>query len=172
MAITDMIPWKRKETEAEGEERGLTRYEDPMLTFQQQMNRMFDEFFRGWGIEPFGGATREGWDVFNPRVDVTETDRKIKVTAELPGLSMEDVDVSLERNMLTIRGEKKQEREQRAHNYLRSERSYGSFTRSIPLPAQVSPDEIDAVFRNGVLTVTLPKTEKPEPRKRITVRPD
>ena len=169
MAITDMIPWKRKETEHEAEERSLALREDPILTFQQQMNRMFDEFLRGWGMEPFSGM-REGWDMFSPHVDVTETDRKIKVSAELPGLSQEDVDVSLSRNVLTIRGEKKQEREQRAHSYLRTERSYGSFTRSIPLPAEVDTDEIDAVFRNGVLTVTLPKVEKREARKRITVK--
>jgi len=171
MAITDMIPWKRKESEYEEGERPLATREDPMLTFQQQMNRMFDDFFRGWGIEAFG-TTREGWDVFSPRVDVTETDNKIKVSAELPGLSQEDVDVSLSRNVLTIRGEKRQEREQRTHNYLRSERSYGSFTRSIPLPAEVNTDDVDATFRNGVLTVTLPKAEKPATRKRITVKKD
>jgi len=170
MAITDMIPWKRKETEHEEEEgRSLAVREDPMLAFQQQMNRMFDDVFRGWGIEPFGTA-RGGLEMFSPRVDVTETERKIKVSAELPGLGEEDVDVSLSRNVLTIRGEKRQERERRGENFLRSERSYGSFTRQIPLPAEVYPDEVDAVFRNGVLTVTLPKAEKAQARKRITVK--
>ena len=171
MAITDMIPWKRKESEGEPEERSLALREDPTLTFQQQMNRMFDDFFRGWGIEAFG-TTREGWDVFSPRVDVTETDNQIKVSAELPGLSQEDVDVSLSRNVLTIRGEKRQESERRTQNYLRSERSYGSFTRSIPLPGEVNTEDVDAVFRNGVLTVTMPKTERAQGRKRITVRPE
>lgn len=169
MPITDMIPWKRKESERAEEERGLAVRQDPFLTLQQQMNQMFDEFFRGWGLEPFG-ASREAWDAFNPRVDVAETGEEIKVSVELPGLEEKDIDLSLSRDVLTIRGEKRREEEKKGRNYYRAERSYGSFTRSIPLPAPVDADRADAIFRKGVLTIALPKASTPEGRKKVTVK--
>ena len=168
MAITDMIPWKRKEPEPEEEERALAS-RDAYLGFPDQMNRFFDEFFHGWGLQPFGGAA-EGFGAFSPNVDVMETDREIKVAVELPGLDEKDIDVSLSQGVLTIRGEKKQEMEEKRHNYVRTERSYGAFRRSIPLPSVVDTDKVDAVFRHGVLTVTMPKTSSAPARKRITVK--
>lgn len=170
MAITDMIPWKRKESEREQEERGLAARQDPLLTFQQQMNQMFDDFFRGWGLEPFGPSPEAG-DLFSPRADVAESDDEIKVSLELPGLEEEDIDVSLSRDVLTIRGEKRREEEEKGRNYYRAERSFGSFQRSVPLPAPVDAGKADAVFRRGVLTVTLPKVRMAEGRKQITVKP-
>lgn len=169
MAITDLIPWRRKEPEGDQEERALQVREDPFVTFQDQMNRMFDSVFQSTGLEPFG-ASLERWDAFSPRVDVTETDKEIKVSAELPGLEEQDIDVALTRNVLTINGQKRQEREQKGQNCVRTERSYGSFRRSIPLPAEVDANKVDAEFRNGVLTVILPKTEKVEARKKIQVK--
>jgi HSP20 family protein len=169
MAITDLIPWKRKEPERKEEERALQVRQDPYLTFQEQMNRMFDDFFRGWGLEPFG-ALREGWQAFSPSVDVVETDKEIKVAVELPGLEEKEIDVSLSPTMLTISGEKRQEKEEKGHNYVRAERSYGSFKRSIPLPSEVDASKADAVFQKGVLTVTLPKAVKAEARKRIAIK--
>jgi HSP20 family protein len=169
MAITDLIPWRRKEPEGEQEERALQVREDPFMTFQDQMNRMFDSVFRGTGLKPFG-ASLETWDAFSPRVDVTETDQEIKVSAELPGLDEQDIDVGLTRNVLTINGQKRQEREEKGQNYVRTERSYGSFRRSIPLPTEVEANNVDAVFRHGVLTVTLPKTEKAQAGKKIRVK--
>jgi HSP20 family protein len=169
MPITDLIPWKKKDPEREEEEGALQVRQDPYLTFQQQTNRMLDEFFQRSGLEPFS-AFREGWDVFSPRVDVVETDKEIKISVELPGLEEKDIDVGLSQNVLTISGEKRQEKEEKGHNYLRAERSYGSFRRSIPLPAEVDAGKTDAVFRKGVLTVTLPKTVKEQARKRITIK--
>lgn len=169
MAITDLIPWKKPESDREEEGRDLEVKEDPLLTFQQQMDRMFDDFFRGSGLEPFG-ARRERWEAFDPRMDVVETDKEIKVSVELPGLEEKEISVGLSRNVLTISGEKRQEKEEKGHNYLRAERSYGSFRRSIPLPSEVDASKADAEFRNGVLTVTLPRMVKAQARKRITVK--
>jgi HSP20 family protein len=169
MAITDMIPWKRRESEGEEEAGALQVRQDPFLSFQQQMNQMFDDFFRGTGLEHFG-PMRERWETLSPRVDVTETDKEVKVSAELPGLDEKEIDLSLSRDMLTIRGEKRREEEEQGRNYYRAERSYGAFHRSVPLPAPVDADRADAVFRKGVLTVILPKASTVEGRKKITIK--
>jgi HSP20 family protein len=168
MAITDMIPWKRKESYREEGERTLAVRQDPFLTFQEQMNRVFDDFFRGSGLEGF--AFREAWDAFSPSVDIVETNKEIEVSVELPGLEEKDIDVSVSKNVLTISGEKRQEKEKRGHNYVHAERSYGSFRRSIPLAGRVDASRADALFRNGVLTVTLPRTSRAETRRRIEIR--
>jgi HSP20 family protein len=120
-------------------------------------------------LAPFG-AFREEWDVFNPRVDVVETDKEINLSVELPGLEEKDIDVRLSQNVLTISGQKRQVKEEKGHNYLHAERSYGSFRRSIPLSCKVDANKTDAVFHNGVLTVTLPKVEKVEARKKIAIK--
>ena len=169
MPITDLIPWRKKQPVRQEEERSLQREEHPFLTLQQEMNRLFDDFFGGRVLEPFG-ALGEGWDVFSPQVDVVETDKEIRVSAELPGLDDKDVEVSLSRDVLTISGEKKQEKREKGRDYYRAERSYGSFRRSIPLPAEVDADKVDAVFNKGVLTITLPKKAEAAGRKRITVK--
>jgi HSP20 family protein len=91
---------------------------------------------------------------------VSETDKEIKVSAELPGMDEKDIDVSLTRDSLTIKGEKKQETEDKGEDYYRMERSYGSFTRSIPLPIEVDTDKVQATFKKGVLEITLPKTAR------------
>jgi HSP20 family protein len=169
MPITDLIPWKKAEPDRKAEERALQTRDEPLSTLEQQMNRMFADFFRGSGLEPFG-AFREGWDAFSPRVDVVETDKEIEISAELPGLEEEDISVGLPQNVLMISGEKREEKEEKGHNYLRAERSYGAFRESIPLPSDVDANKADAVFRNGVLTVTLPRTAKTQSRKRIAIK--
>jgi HSP20 family protein len=103
-----------------------------------------------------------------PSVDISETENNVLVKAELPGLDPRDVDLSIERDTLIIRGEKKQESEEKQENYHRIERSYGSFHRSIPLPCKCDPDKVKAKFKNGVLTVTLPKDRSARPR-RVTI---
>jgi HSP20 family protein len=160
MAIADLIPWKRERVPVRREE------EEPVLSFRREMNRMFDEFFRGAGLAPFG----EEWTTFQPRVDVVETDQEIKVSVELPGLDAKDVDVTVSHNTLTISGEKKEEREEKGENYYRAERSYGSFRRSVPLLRDVEADKADAVFQKGVLTITFPKTAEAKARTQITVK--
>jgi HSP20 family protein len=169
MPITDLIPWRKKEPVQQKEERSLQRAEDPFLTFRQDMNRLFDDFFGGSGLAPLS-AFPEGMDLFSPRVDVVETESEVRVSAELPGLDDQDIDVSLSRDVLTIKGEKKQEKKEKGRNYYRTERSYGSFQRSVPLPCEVDADKVDAVFQKGVLTITLPKAGEAKDRKRIAVK--
>jgi HSP20 family protein len=169
MPITDLIPWKKKEPVQQEQEGALQRGGHPLLTFQQEMNRLFNDFFGQSALEPFG-AFREEWGLFSPRVDVAETDNEIVVSAELPGLDDEDIDVSLSRGMLTISGEKKQEKEKKGRSYYHVERTYGSFQRSVALPSNVDTSKVDAVFRKGVLTITLPKTGGGKARERIAIK--
>jgi HSP20 family protein len=104
-----------------------------------------------------------------PRIDVVETDKNIEITAEMPGLSEEDVDISLVDNVLTIRGEKRAEREEDRENYHVTERAYGAFYRAIELPAGVDRSSINASMANGVLSITIPKPALSETQK-ITVK--
>ena len=140
----------------------------PFRSFRQEMDRLFEEFERGWGwprsmfsIEPFG--RREAAWAVAPAVDVAETDKAYELTAELPGLAEKDLEVKLANGALTIKGEKQEEKEERKRDYYVSERRYGAFERSFRLPEGVDTDKIEASFKNGVLKVLLPKT--PEARK-------
>lgn len=130
---------------------------DPFYRLQHEMNRLFDDAFSGFGLpgefagSAFSGETR-------PRIDMRETDSNIIVEAELPGVAEDDIDVQLSDNVLTVRGEKRfEKKEDKGEEYHYLERAYGSFARSIPLPFEVDPDSVEAVFKNGVLTLTLPK---------------
>ena len=162
MAISDLVPWKRGERKLP-----VRRGEEPFYAMQERMNRMFDDFFSDrFGLAPFG----EQFGAFNPSVDVTESDQEIKVSAELPGLAEQDIEVSLSNDVLTLRGEKKVEKEDKGENYYRMERSYGSFHRSISLPTEVKADQVEATFKNGVLTVTLPKAATAQNRKKINIK--
>ena len=105
-----------------------------------------------------------------PRMDVSETDKEIEVTAELPGLEEKDIQLNFADNVLTIRGEKKNEREEKEKDYHLIERSYGSFTRAVQLPAGVNADDIKAVMSKGVLKVTVPKPGPAQTRK-IDIKP-
>lgn len=169
MNMNEMTPWRRSS-------RSLTtrREEDhPFLSLRREMDSLFDDFFKGFEMEPWGKLLGEGnGSSFSPRVNVSENEKEIQVTAELPGIDPENVDVSLSRDVLTIKGEKKEEQKDEKENYYRLERSYGSFTRSIPLPAGlVNNDQVDANFKNGVLTITLPKREEAQATtKRISVK--
>jgi Molecular chaperone (small heat shock protein) len=117
-------------------------------------------------MEDFWKSPFEGFpgmplrDMAYPAVDVSEDEKEITVKAELPGLEAKDVELSLENNVLFIKGEKKFEGEEKKENYLRIERSYGSFVRSVPLPREVKSEKVKARFDKGVLTVSLPKAEK------------
>jgi HSP20 family protein len=164
----------KKETiqKSRGTQMGVGReWEHPYSSFQREMNRLFDNFFSGSNLSLWAPFEREAAQVFTPHVDVSETDGEIKVSAELPGMDEKDIDVSLTRDTLTIKGEKKEEKEEKGKDYYRMERSYGSFTRSIPLPVEVNTDKVEATFNKGVLCVTLPKTATAiEKTKKIAVR--
>jgi HSP20 family protein len=144
-----------------GRQRGLAPFaSDPFSTMRREMDRLFNEF-RGVGGGPY--ATEAG---FAPAVNVRQTDQGVEVTAELPGIDEKNVEVSLAENALTIRGEKKEEREEKGEDWFVSERSFGSFLRTIPLPIEVDEGKAAAQFKNGVLTVTLPAAADAERKAR------
>lgn len=123
---------------------------DPFAAMQKEINRMFSEFGRGWPARFADGEV-------SPRIDVVETDAAIEVTAELPGIEEKDVDVMLRDDVLTIRGEKKSEREESKTDYHLIERSFGSFSRSVRLPFEADSEAVKAHFAKGLLKVTIAK---------------
>jgi HSP20 family protein len=152
MAIRDLIPWnsKNQQLPTSGE-----AY-DPFLTLHREMNRLFDDVFRGFGnFGRVGSPPMEGQFSW-PRIELGETGKAVTVSAELPGMNENDVHVEISNGVLSIRGEKKSETDNGGRY---SERYYGSFERRIPLEG-VQEDKAEAHFRNGVLTVSLPKTEQ------------
>lgn len=147
-------------------------WEYPFGAFQREMNKLFDDFFGGFDLSPWAPVERRLAAAFTPHVDVSETDKEIKVSAELPGMDEKDIDVSITRDALTIRGEKKEEKEDKGKDFYKMERSYGSFTRSIPLPVEVDTDKVQATFKKGVLEIILPKSAKAiQETKKIPVKP-
>jgi HSP20 family protein len=120
--------------------------------------RLFDTYFNDGGEDL---ATR----TWTPPVDIQETDDSYRIQAELPGMSKEDIQITLENNVLRLSGERKFEKDVKKENYHRIERTYGTFSRSFALPTQVSPDKVEAKFDNGVLTITVPKAEQAKPRR-------
>ena len=145
----------------------LVRWEPfrALITLRDRMDRFFDDVAsRGW---PGEESLTTG--VWNPLVDVYETKDSIVLKADLPEVNKEDVDISVEGNTLTLRGERQHEREVKEKDYYRMERSYGTFSRSFTLPGTVEPHKIEATFAGGVLTITLPKKEESKP-KRIKVK--
>jgi HSP20 family protein len=139
---------------------------DPFFSLQRDMNRLFDDALRGFGAPARGGQAQEG-GVVEARMNISETEKELRITAELPGVDEKDVDVTLEGDVLTIRGEKRfeQERGGEKESYHFVERSYGSFQRAVQLPYPVNPEEVRAEFRNGVLSLSLPKSEQQQRRK-------
>jgi len=134
----------------------LPTLRDTMGSF---MGRFMQDCCRPQENGDFSGAT------FTPAVDIKESPKEYVVTAEVPGIAKGDIHIELADNLLTLKGERKFEREQKEESYHRVERSYGSFTRSFSLPAKVKSDAIEAVFKDGVLTVRIPKAEEMVPRK-------
>ena len=164
MTIKDLVPWKRDEKQVPVKR---VAPEDSLLSLHNDIDHMFDNFFRGFDLAPFG----ESFSTFNPSIDVMENDHNYQVTAELPGMDENDINLTLDNNTLTISGEKKQESEDKGQNYYRVERSYGSFQRSITLPTGIESDKIDANFKKGILTITLPKSaEAQKHAKHIPVK--
>lgn len=131
-----------------------------LRTLQDEVNRLFStNITRAFGDE---GIARGAW---NPSVDIYENKDQIVLEAELPGMNREDFDLTVENNVITLRGERRFEKKDEGDNYHRVERSYGSFTRSFTLPQTVSADGAQAEYRSGVLRVTLPKREEVKARR-------
>jgi HSP20 family protein len=161
MALRDMVPWNWGGTASP------VRREQPFGALREDMNRLFDEFFEGRGLAPWG----ERVGAFVPKVDVNETDGEYTIDAELPGMTEDEIDVSVTDEGVLLQGEKKHEEKKTEGGRTYTERSSGSFQRLIPLPAAVDPEKADATFKNGVLTLSLPKLPEPEqPRRTIEVK--
>jgi HSP20 family protein len=127
---------------------------------QDRMNRMFDDAGRGWRADEPAATT-----TWSPSVDIFETEGEIVVKAELPGLDRKDISLHLENNVLTLRGDRKFEKETKEENYHRIERSYGNFSRSFSIPATVDEEKIRADYKDGVLHIVLPKKEQAKPKQ-------
>jgi HSP20 family protein len=131
-----------------------------VVSIQDEMNKLFDDFFG----RP---VLRTEWtdSAWNPSVDVSEDKDNVIIKAEMPGMNKEDIKISVQDGVLTLKGEKKQEKEEKDKNYHRIERSYGSFCRSFQLPTSVKSDKIKAGYKDGVLSIALPKAEEVKPKE-------
>lgn len=145
------------------------RREHPVFySLQHEMNKLFDEFRHSINFPQMGRLELGDWQ---PRVDIKDTEKEIVVTVELPGVEAKDIDVSLRADGLAIRGEKRAEREEKDKGYYKMERSYGSFYRLIPLPLEVDRDKVAATHKDGVVKITLPKTQESiESERKIDVK--
>ena len=142
---------------------GISSYRDPASLFGlQRLNRFLDEAFAGMPTAEQGSVITSAW--FAP-TDVSEDANGIQISMELPGVEPEDVRLSLENNILTIRGDKRQQAEQKNERVHRFERTYGTFERTFVLPSTVDSEGIDARYENGVLLITVPKAERAKPRE-------
>ncbi|HEY1427361.1 MAG TPA: Hsp20/alpha crystallin family protein [Caulobacteraceae bacterium] len=154
---TELIPFQSGETERS--------FAPPSLLALRQMSRIFDDVLLG--AVGAGVATPA---VTLPRIDISETDKQLKIAADLPGVEAKDVQVTLDDDLLTIRGETSQERKEDGDSYHVVERARGAFQRSIRLPAHVNPEQVEASFQNGVLTISIPKPAEQPSRRQIPIR--
>ncbi len=122
------------------------------------MNTLFDDFFSGFDVTPRSFAGK-GFGAFSPSVDVKESEGEFTIRAELPGVEEKDIEVTVTGDSVTIKGEKNEEKEDKGESYYYMERSYGSFNRVIPLSAETDADKAQASFKNGVLNITIPKSQ-------------
>lgn len=144
----ELIPWRRN--------RGV---------LAEPRKDLFGWFFEDFSLPDFWTAERE----WVPAFDLSETEKEVIVKAELPGMDVKDIDIALTDGLLTIKGERQLEKEDKKENYHRIERQFGSFSRSLNLGTKVRSDDIEATYKDGILTVTLPKVEASKP-KRIEVK--
>jgi HSP20 family protein len=174
--IRSALPAKRDKTSL-SVQKGLEDVYDPFRMLQLRTNQIFDDFhktFSGWdSVTPFKSESPAFFEAGWPRVDLSENDDEIMVKAELPGVNEADIELSLTDESLTIRGEKKVEKEDKGKNYHRLECFQGSFVRTVPVPASVEIDKANASFKKHVLTVKIPKTETArEKGRKIEIKTD
>jgi len=157
MSIRDLAPWNWGKKEVRlPVQRGANG--DPFEALRSEMNHVFDGFFRDFGLAPWGQFRDVLGDGVSPRVDIAENENEVQVKAELPGLSEKEVEVSLAGGVLVLKGEKKQETQEKRGDRQYRECTYGSFHREIQLPCEVQDDKAEAAFKNGLLTIRIPKT--------------
>ncbi|MBB2754597.1 UNVERIFIED_ORG: HSP20 family protein [Rhizobium aethiopicum] len=167
MRVNDLIPWKA----SRGYQPTVHDERDPVAALQNNVNRAFDDFLRMFNV-PFSGLPASFLDSDSGiHVDVAETDKEVKVSAELPGFDEADIDVKVSDGTMIISGEKKTDRDVDENGYTLRERSFGRVERALPLPDGIDADAATASFKSGVLTVTIPKkAEAQSGSKRIPVQ--
>ncbi len=166
MSFSDLIPWKKNSTDiAVQKDSG-----DPFMELQRRMNSLFDDFWGDFPTPLRSMRTLDSMGDFSPAIEFSESENELKMKAEIPGIDEKDIEVELSDGLLTIKGEKKTERKEETNGTSYSECSYGSFRRSVELPYAVKEDNVSAEFKNGVLTVVLPKNKEAKSKsKRIDV---
>ncbi len=150
MKIKNLLPEVARKTR--------TDIDHPFYSLQREMNSLFDNFFRGFEMAPRGLAAGDA-GFFSPSIDVKENEKEFIIKAELPGVDEKDIDVTVTGDSVTIKGEKKEEKEDKDKNYYYMERSYGSFCRVIPLEAEIESGKAEAKFKNGILDIKIPKKQ-------------
>jgi HSP20 family protein len=179
MDIKKLAPWNwfKKEQEQEGtmlpirRQETQTRYADPFSQIRQEIDRVFESAFSGFGF-PSTGFGREltpmaQRDWLKPTLDVGASDKEYTISVELPGVDEKEIQLELSNNTLKIKGEKKQEKEEKEKNYYRMERSYGSFQRVLSLPEDADQEKINATYKNGIMEIAIPRkaSQKTETKK-------
>lgn len=160
---------KQKEKSAGREVTSPARSASPFAGLRHEIDRIFDEFTRGF---PFGRGLFDierapsALGVASPSVDVVERDKAFEISAELPGMDEKDIEVTLTDDLLTIKGEKREEREEKKEGYFLSERRFGSFERSFRVPSGVDTGSVGATFEKGVLRIVLPKSKEAQQKSR------
>jgi HSP20 family protein len=166
-------------TESKAPERAGLQLWQPFESLRKEIDRLFDEFEGGFWTSPFRRRIfdvepfwRREWSVMTtPAVDITESEKAYEIEAELPGMDEKNIEVKVVNGNLTIKGEKREEKEEKKKDYYLHERHFGSFERSFAIPEGVDTDKIEATFKKGVLTVTLPKKpEAQKPEKKIEIK--
>lgn len=159
----------KKITPAERMRKDIVRYteQNPFDLLRNRIDKVFDSFFADSASRTVAAPPLP----FHPNVDVKDSGKEIRVIVELPGMDEKDIDISLNDNLLTIKGEKKAEKEEKGDNYYHTERTFGYFSRTVPLPSEVRVEDASAAYKNGILKITLPKTERVlKEAKKIQVR--
>ena len=184
MELKKYIPWNwfKKEEESDravpvkrgGEGLAAGRFPDPMQQFHRDIDLLFDRLFRGVGLSQTGGLTSssmfDAGGLLKPKADLSATEKEYVLTVEIPGVSEKDVSLDIRAGTMTIKGEKRQEKEEKDKDHYRIERSYGSFQRMLSLPEDVDQEAIKASFKNGVLAVRMPRNALPaQERKQIKI---
>jgi HSP20 family protein len=177
--MTEAAPKVPVKSEPKGEQTPASREWRPFEALRDEIDRLFDDFGGRFWRSPFRRSVLDGepfwrreltWGTI-PAMDVVESDKAYEITAELPGMGESDVEVVAANGVLTVKGEKKEEKEEKKKDYYLSERRYGSFERRLQIPEGVDADKIEATFKKGVLTVTLPKRpEAQKPVKKVEIK--
>lgn len=165
MSIRGLIPWQRRGDSYAPSTLSLVR-RDPLQSLHNEVDRMFNEVFRlNASGQPWAGGGAEIW----PKIEIADEEKEVRITADMPGMEQKDIDVSLEDGVLTLKGEKRSETENKDLQF--SERFYGRFERRIPIGYELDEDKIDAHFDNGVLKIVLPKNESAASKpKRVEIK--